>query len=151
MTVKRAKLAFAIYFALTLAVIFVSSCATNTGDAKKDARGRAINQTLAEAGSILGRAVVSSLFNIAANEASGGRSDWQQAAVEGLYVNIDVAKSGQAVNRIVTAYSDGKAPETAKAAEKAFVEAAETQDPAKVNEAIASVVSAATGAPVPVN
>lgn len=131
--------------ALTLAFTF-PGCQTDTGDPKKDARGRATNQALAEAGTVLGKAAVAALFNVASQEASGGKVDFQQAATGALWANVNLADSSAAIHRIVTAYSGGQAPATAEAAAKA---AGDNVTPAKVN-AIASVISAATGAPPPV-
>lgn len=123
-------------------VLILCSCATNTGDAKKDARGRAVNQTLREAGKILGNTAVAILFNAAKSEATDEVVDYQHAAVAGLYANMDLTTGASAVKRIVDAYSGGKAPDTAKAAEKAFAES--ILSPEERVDAIAKVITEAT-------
>jgi phosphoribosylformylglycinamidine (FGAM) synthase-like enzyme len=131
-------LLFAVLLTLPL-----SGCQTSTGDPVKDARGRATNQALLEAGKVLGRVAVSALFNAATQEATGETPKFQQAAAGALWANVDAASTSAAISRIVDAYAGGKAPATAEAAAKA---AGSNVTPAKVN-AIASVISSATGAP----
>lgn len=132
---------------LTAALLIASipGCQTDTGDPGKDARARATNQALAEAGKVLGKVAVQALFSAASQEATGGKVDFQQAASAGLWANVNAADTGAAISRIVSAYSAGKTPATAAAAAKA---AGDAVTPEKVS-AIAAVISTAAGAPPP--
>lgn len=122
-----------------------SSCKTNTPDANANARGAAVNQTLKEAGSILGKVATQVLFDSVRSEATGTAINYQQSAAGALWANVNLADSAASVRRIVDSYSANKTPVTATAAEKAFDES--NSDPAKKVNAIAAVISAATGAP----
>lgn len=129
-------------------VILAASCATNTGDPVKDARGRATNQALAEAGKVLGKVVVAGLMNAAQQEMSGGKVDFGHAATQGLFSTAPTIFSSDQVDRVVQAYAGDKLPTTAKAAAKAFKAAPPSvTDEAKTN-AIAQVISTAAGKPI---
>lgn len=135
-------LAIACFGALAL-----MGCATNTGDAGRDARGRATNQALREAGGVLGRVAVSTLFNVASQELGGNRADFGSAAASGLWSQVNAADSGAAVKRIVDAYSGGRAPKTALAAKNAFDAVAQDERAPDTVNALATVLSTAAGAP----
>lgn len=126
-----------------LLVLLLAGCATDTLDVKANARNRAINQALSEAGSVLGRAATQTLFDVARAELSGSKIDYGQAAAAGLWANVNVADTGAAIQRIVSAYSGGKAPQTAAAAAQAVTP---TITPETIN-AVAAVISSAVGAP----
>lgn len=134
------------YLALLLALVF-TGCATNSGDAKKDARGRATNQALTEAGNVLGKMAVQALFSVAQQEAGGKGVDFQQAAASGLWMNVDAAQTGASIARIVDAYSGGKMTQTAVAAKQAFQGVQGDESNAAAISEIASVISTAAGAP----
>lgn len=126
--------------------LFSAGCATNTGDPVKDARGRAFNQALIEAGHVLGNVAVASLMNAAQQEMTTGTVDFGHAATQGLFANApSIFNSGQ-VDRVVMAYSGSNLPQTAQAAAKAFAQSPmPAQDKAN---AIAAVISTAAGKPV---
>ena len=128
---------------LLLIPLIFSSCATDTPVAATNARNRAINQVLTEAGSILGRAATQTLFNVARAELTGDKVDYGQAAAAGLWANVDAASTASAIQRVIQAYSGGKAPQTATAAAQA---ARPAITPETVN-AVANVISAAVGTP----
>lgn len=125
--------------------LLAASCETDTGDARKDARGRAANQTMIEAGKVLGKVAAASLMNAAQQEMNGGNVDWGSAASQGLWSNTESIVTSGAVENIVTAWSAGKLPATATAAADAF--AGSPAPPDKKTAAIAAVVSTAAGAP----
>lgn len=133
---------------LCVLLMLCTSCATNTGDAAKDSRGRATNAALTYAGKFLGRAAVSALMTVASDEIGGRKADYGSAAASGLWASVNAADTAEAVHGIVSAYSGNKAPETAKASASVFQRAvAAGQDARKVIAAIATVVSTASGAP----
>lgn len=122
------------------------SCATNTGDPSKDARGRATNQALLEAGKVLGRVAVSTLMNAAQQEMSGsGKVDFGSAASQGLWSNAGSIVSSSSVENIVNAYSAGKLPTTAAVASSVFSKSSVSSRLKAA--AIAAVISTAAGAP----
>ncbi len=132
-----AVVAFALFLSL-------SACATTTGDPVKDARGRATNQALVEAGKILGKMATSAIFTAARNEFQGGNADMGDSAAAGLWANVNSADTGAAIKRVVAAYSAGTAPKTASTAQAAAIQAIDQGQPApEVVNAIATVVSAA--------
>jgi hypothetical protein len=132
--------------ALLLPALFFNGCATNTGDPAKDARGRAVNQALVEAGQVLGSVAVSTLMNAAQQEMTSSSVDWGHAATQGVFANsTSIFNSGQ-VDRVVMAFSGSNLPQTAQAASAAFASsAAPAQDKAN---AIAAVISTAAGKPI---
>lgn len=128
-----------------LAVMFLSGCSTTTGDAARDARGRATNAALEEATKVLGRVAVNTLANVAQQEMSGGGADFGSAAAAGLWANAGSIVSSEAIAHIIEAYSGKRLPETAAKAAVVFSEGA---GEAEVKAgAIASVISTAAGAP----
>ena len=127
--------------ALLGAVVLLQACATTTGDAAKDARGRATNAALLEAGKVLGRVAVSSLMNVAQQEMSGGRADYGHAVSQGLWANAGTIIDSHAIANVVEAYSGKKLPDTANEAADAFRES--LASPKEKSEAIAAVISAA--------
>lgn len=130
---------------LVISALLVSGCATTSGNAAADARGRATNAALGEAARVLGSIAVSTLFNAAKQEASGGKVDFASAASAGLWSNAGTIVSSGAVERIVEAYSGGKLPKTAEIAGDVFVSASGSN--AAAANAIAAVISSAAGAP----
>lgn len=128
-----------------VSALFLSACATNTGDDDRDARGRAANQVMIEAGKVLGKVAASTLMNAAQQEMTGGKVDFGSAASQGLWSNAGSIVDSNAIANVVSAYSAGKLPATASAAAAAF-KASKALPNAKA-KAIASVVSTAAGAP----
>lgn len=129
-------------YILLIPLIF-ASCATDTPDVAANARNRAINQVLTEAGSILGRTATQTLFNVARSELTGDKVDYGQSAAAGLWANVNAASTASAIQRVIQAYSGEKAPQTAAVA-------AQVASPAitpEVVDAVASVISAAVGSP----
>ena len=131
--------------------IGLAGCAsTNTGDPSKDARNAGLNAAAqvaaVDAAQILGQVAVNSLQAAVAKDTSNGQNtavtQLEQAGVYGLYS----VTGSQPVNlsNIITAYSDGKAKQTAKAAAQIQSDAGAST---KVASAVASVISTATGAP----
>lgn len=134
---------------ITVALAF-AGCSTTTGDATKDARGRATNQALAEAVRVLGSIAVSSLLNIAQQEASGSKVDFASAASAGLWANTGSIVSSGSIERVIGAYSAGKLPQTAQVAATVFASKRQQQigvSDQQVTNAIATVISTAAGAP----
>lgn len=129
-------------YLLLIPLIFLS-CATDTPVVATNARNAAINQALKEAGSVLGRSATQMLFDVARSELSGSKVDYGSAAAAGLWANVNVADTSAAIQRVIQAYSAGKAPQTAKAAAQATAPAI---TPETVN-AVAAVISSAVGAP----
>lgn len=124
---------------------FMVGCATNTGDPVKDARGRATNQALVEAATVLGNFAANSLYAAAQQEMQTGKVDWGNAATTGLYANsTSILNSGQ-IQRVVNAYTGNNLPQTAQAAATAFNSS--NADPNAKTQAIAAVISTAAGAP----
>lgn len=133
---------------LVLAAIMtplLPGCATNTGDAGKDARARATNAFLSHAGDVLGRAAVNTLFAVAKAEAQGAGAEWQDAAAAGLWSSVGEIASSETVEAIIDAYSGRNLPATASAAATAFEKSNAT--PAAKANAIAGVLSTAVDAP----
>lgn len=133
-------------------VVGLSSCSTTTSDPAKNARNAGLNAAgvaaLNESAKVLGTADVQALLSVAHSEASGGKADWQQAAAQGLWSQANGATVSDAYSAIVTAYSAGKASQTAKMAEAvAAAPLANGVPPADVANAIATVISTAAGAP----
>lgn len=136
---------------LLLCALFMG-CATNTPDAVKNARNAGLNAAgrvaLNEAVKVLGNAAVQTLFSVAQSEASGGKVDWMQSASTGLWSQANIATSSAAISNIVNAFSAGKAAQTAQVAARAGgVALAMGEQPVKVSNALATVISTATGAP----
>lgn len=139
--------------ALLLALaIGLCACSTTTPDPAKNARNAGLNAAgtaaLNDAAKIIGSAAMASLFNVANSELSGGKVDYGQAAVAGLYSQVNGANVSSLVYDTVNAFSGGKAKQTAAAAAKAASSAlANGADPTKIAPALAEVISTATGAP----
>lgn len=131
---------------LLVATLAFCGCSTDTGDPAKDAKARATNQALAEAGKILGQVATSTLMNVAQQEMSNGKVDFGSAASQGLYTNATNIDISGGISRIISAYSANTLPKTAVQAAAAFVNAPSASPVAKVN-AIAAVLSTAAGAP----
>lgn len=131
-------------------------CATNTPDAAKNARNAGLNaagsQALTEATKILGRVAVQTLFSVAQSEMSGGKVDFAQSAANGLWSQANSGTTSEAIGNITTAFSAGKAKQTAATASSIASPAlAAGANPVKVASAIATVISTAAGAPPAVN
>lgn len=128
------------------------ACSTTTNDPAKNAHNAGLNAAgkvaLSEAGKVLGRAAVSALFSVAQTELSGGKADFGQAAVQGLYSSASSGITSDDIFNITNAFSAGKAKQTAaEAAAAASVSLDSGKPPAQVATAIASVIATATGAP----
>jgi hypothetical protein len=134
-----------VILAALLPALAFSSCATQTGDRARDARGRATNAALLEAGRVLGKVAVATLYNVAQQEMTGGHADFASAASAGLWSNAGKLLSSAAVERVITAYAADRLPETATAAADAFTVSA--APPAQKTAAIAAVISTAAGSP----
>lgn len=83
---------------LSLASLALSGCATDTGDAKKDARGRAINET--------GKQVFNAIVKFGLSEGSqylAGRNG--QDAAAGAFEAAKGATSSFNIGDIITAYA----------------------------------------------
>lgn len=134
------------FLTVTLATVILTACATTTGDAGKDARGRATNAALSEAGKVLGKIAVASLYNVAQQHITGQNVDFTQAATAGLWSQSTNILSGTAVANVINAYSGNQVPDAVvNEAVDAFRTSAASPE-ARV-AAIASVISTATGAP----
>lgn len=138
-------------FLVLILTLFVG-CATNTADPVKNAHNAGLNAAgkaaLGEAGKVLGRAAVSALFSVAQTELTGGKADFGQAAAQGLWSQAQTGITETTIFNITTAFSAGKATQTAfESAAAASVAIDGGKDPAKVASAIASVISTASGAP----
>ena len=131
---------------LIVSSFFLCSCATNTGDPTKDARGRATNQALVEAAKVLGNVAVSSLFNAAQQEMGSGKVDWGNAATQGLYTNSTSIFNSDQITNVMNAYAGNQLPSTAQAAASAFD--ASNASPITKSQAIAAVISTAAGSPI---
>lgn len=122
-----------------------SNPATNIRNAGLNAAGTAALNTGAK---VLGNALTSYLFSVAQGELSGGKVNYGQAAVQGLYTQVNSANVDSLVFDTINAYSAGKAKQTALIAQQAANTAlANGADPSKIAPAIAAVISTATGAP----
>lgn len=127
-------------------VFLFTGCATNTGDPAKDARGRAANAVLVEAGKVLGKAAVQSLFTAARDEILGGNEDPANAAAHGLWTNMaSITLDSSMIKNVIDAYSGANLPTTSATAAYAF--SGSNATPSKKAAAIASVISSAAGAP----
>lgn len=134
---------------LTLLPWGLIGCATTGPNAARDAGIRAAgSQALAVAGKVLTQAAINGLLNAAQQEISGGKVDFTQAAAQGLWANVNAADTVADVRSIASAYSAGKAMQTARAAAIAYQSALDNGvEPPQAINAIASVISTATGAP----
>lgn len=131
---------------LRLALLMaLAGCATNSTDPAANARGRAANQALSEAGRVLGSIAVSTLFNVAQQEAAGNKADYASAASAGLWSNAQSIVSSGAIERIINAYSAKRLPATAAVAANVFTSASGSNTQAA--SAIAAVISTAAGFP----
>lgn len=134
---KKLHLNLFLFLAL---LCLLSSCATTTGDASKDARGRATNAALAEAAKVLGRVAVNSLTTVAKQEMSGGTADYGHAVSQGLWAEAGSIVNSHAIANVVEAYSGKKLPDTANKAADVF--RTSTAPPTAKANAIATVISA---------
>lgn len=128
------------------------ACSTTTNDPAKNAHNAGLNAAgkaaLGEAGKVLGRAAVSALFSVAQTELSGGKAEFGQAAVQGLYSQASSGITSETIFNITNAFSAGRAKQTAAEASAAASGALDSgKPPTQVAMAIASVISTATGAP----
>lgn len=126
-------------------LLLLQGCATTTGDATKDARARATNAALLEAGKVLGRVAVSSLMNVAQQEMRGGQADYGHAVSHGIWSNAGTIIDSHAIANVVEAYSGRKLSNTANEAADVF--RASLAPPAAKADAIAAVISAAASKP----
>jgi len=127
------------------ALLLLQGCATTTGDATKDARGRATNAALLEAGKVLGWVAVASLMNVAQQEMSGGKADYGHAVSQGLWSNAGNIIDSHAIANVITAYSGDRLDKTSNEAADVF--RTSTAPPAVKADAIAAVISAAASKP----
>lgn len=135
-----------------LACLLVTGCATNTADPVKNAHNAGLNSAgkaaLGEAGKVLGRAAVSALFSVAQSELTGSKADFGQAAAQGLWSQAQTGITSDTIFRVTSAFSAGKAKQTAAEAAAAASAAIDGGIlPTSVASAIASVISTASGAP----
>lgn len=135
---------------LLLATIGLCACSTTTPNAATNARNAGLNAAgtaaLNDAAKIVGDAAMATVFSVAQSELSGGKVDFGQAAVAGLY--SQAPSVGTLVYDTVNSFSAGKAKQTAAAAAKAADAAlANGADPSKIAPALAAIISTATGAP----
>lgn len=130
---------------LIVATLAFVSCSTNTGDPNKDRNGRVTNALLANAESTLGSALLSSFGSVINQEMTTGNVDWMAAGAQGLNtVSANVITSA-GVERVVNAWTGGKAPDTAAAARSTFAKATLNGVPSdKAMQAIANVLSVKT-------
>lgn len=136
----------AIFAAAIFAAAIFSLPACKSPDPQ--ANSRAAKQALSEAGKVLGDFGTQTLFNVAQQEANGGKVDLASAAAAGLWQSVGTAVTGGAVSRIVSAYSNNALPQTASAAATVAGAAIESgQPPDKIAAALAAVISTAAGAP----
>jgi hypothetical protein len=140
----------AVAIAVVLVLTLLPGCST-TDPATKAGLSAAGKVALQDAAQYLGSAATQALFSVAQQELSGGKADFGQAAAAGLWSQVDSQTTGKVVGDIVTAYSAGKATQTAQAAANAASHAVSPaggqQDGLAVTRAIAAVISTATGAP----
>ena len=95
---------------LALLALLLTSCATDTGNAEKDRRGRTANAVLETAVRAIGRFSVSAIQNAVAQKMSGADVDWNAAASQGLWTTAPTLVSSADVNRAVEAWAGPQAP-----------------------------------------
>lgn len=133
-----------------------SSCSTTTPDPAKNERNAGINAAgsaaLKDAGKVLGSVITSTLFSLAQSEIGGSqtKADLGSAAASAVWsqVNTGQVDIGAGISHSITAFSDGKLRQTAIEAQKAANDAiAHGRSDADVQNAVATVISTAAGAP----
>jgi uncharacterized membrane protein YhaH (DUF805 family) len=135
-----------------LLMFFATACSTTTSDPAVNARNAGLNaagsQALREAARFIGSAAVAAITSAVQQETSGGKVDYHQAAAAALYANVNAVDTISGAKRIVTAFSAGKATQTATAAARAMAAAQSMGTPApQAVSAIAATIFTATGAP----
>ena len=145
------RVVLAVVVALLLLLSFLG-CSTTTKSASTNERNAGLNAAgtaaLNNAVAVLGTVATNELYAVASHELTGSKKSLGQSAVQGLYASVDVPTAIADVKSTVTAYSAGKAAQTAVEAQKVATTAANKgQPPAAVISAVAGVVSTATGAP----
>ena len=128
------------------AVLWLPGCATDTGDAAKDRRGRVTNEVLLTVGKFAGKIVLSSAANALTQRAAGLQIDYAEAAQQGLWSNVDTILTSDDLARVVRAYAGPALPgaDTALGAQFAAVAPQTAADRHRVIEALAGGMSEAT-------
>lgn len=134
-----------------VAAISLIGCATDTGDAAKDRRGRVTNAVLESIASAVGKVAISTLTNAATQQMSGGKVDLASAASQGLWTNATSIVDSNTVAKIVNAWSDDSIKPVAAIAAQKFAEV-NPQTPAEkvavVNAIATGISNATTAAPI---
>lgn len=131
-----------ILFALALCL---ASCATNSGNTRKDTAGRVTNSALSILGRAVTRVALATIDGAANDFIAGKKINLTHSAAQGVYANADNLVTAEDVTDLINAYSAGAIPAVAIVAGDQFNEAnpQTSAEKVKVVNKIAEAISAA--------
>lgn len=142
--VEAAKVIVPLVALLMIPVVLFSSCSTTpTGNAVIDRRNRVANALLQVAAKSIGTFAVNTLKNVVAEQMSGDRINFADAAAAGAWASASTVVNSSDVARVINAWSGNQLPTVAQAAAAEYEFAVSSGVPSSsAMSAIASTISA---------